>query len=430
MRRFLALLLTALLLIAGCQRPTTAEPASPMRFAFVRGGDLWLWQDGEERRLTTGAPVRFPRFSPTGRYIAYWQENRLMVTSAEGGGPWPVPDVALTSFSPSIDWHPYDDRLAVVRTLGTQRSVWVYRITPDAGPEQEGLTVEGWDHPHWRPDGRYLTISRRESSPANPHVGTAYVATISPADGEPALLLADPFEPGTGGDRCGTGALPLAWSADGDYLLLVRPGWTSSIAADCNEWLVLDPATGQTAQPGASPNTQWAAWSPAEPVLAYVHGPDRVAFAGKELRLIAPPWERSRRLTPPGYADREPAWSPSGHSLAFTRGRSEVPRRMDQPAEGQAIYLVDVESSKTRRVAGSDGGFGPFWGDDGTLFWFTTGPVAVPPGETPAKASLRHARADLPSPLLTLDQPPLYYGQWAWRQVLDAWIPARPHVRP
>ncbi len=408
MRRLLMLLLI-LLLAAGCRGTTSSpEPDSPMRFAFVRGGDLWLWEGGEERRLTKGAPVDSPRFSPTGRFILYTQGGQLKLTGAGGRGPWTIPDADLTARRPA-DWHPSDDRLAITRSLGGEPSIWVYRVNAENGPEQDGMTISGWSDPLWTPDGQSLTISRIVTQPGNPHVGTAYTATIAPAHGEPDLLLADPFAPNSTAEalqeRCGKGAIPQAWSADGEYLLLVRPGWTSSIAADCNDWLLLDPATGMTEQLGASPDLRWAVWSPTEPVLAYVHGPDR-----------------------------EPAWSPGGHYLAFVRSMSQgMP-----PSADQAIYLVEVETGSTRRIRASEGGLGPFWGREGTLFWFTTGAPAAGPRPGSPKASarsrptahLRHGRRDLPSPLLTLDQPPYYYGQWDWPRVLDSWIPPLPYSRP
>ncbi|MFZ5826735.1 MAG: TolB family protein [Bacillota bacterium] len=412
MRRLLTALLLLALPLTGCRpaTPSAPRPPAPMRLAFVRQGDLWLWAGGAERRLTEGGKVHTPRFSHDGRFLAYWQGRRLMLTRTDGkGGPWPVPAARPVH---QVSWSPTANRLALSQGDRTA----TVDVT-GTGPTQPQLVVEGWAGATWSPDGEQLAVHRVKTG-RHPFEGTAWTALISRTDGEPRVILEDPYSLETAGDRCGAGARPVAFSPDGQWLLLVRPGATPSIAADCNEFLVISTRGGEPKRLGASPNPRWAAWSPAGPTLALTHGAGREAYRQKEILLAAPPWADLRRLTPPGYADREPAWSPGGSYLAFTRSRAERPERTDQPAPGQAIYVTTVESGKTELVPGSEGGFCPSWGQDGTLFW-------IEPGE------LHHRRDDLPNPLLSgVDRPLNYYGQWQCSEVLDLWIPAEPYSRP
>lgn len=410
MRRLLIGLLLLAVPLAGCSPATpsaAAEPA-PMRIAFVRQGDLWLWEDGVERRLTEGTGVHDPRFSPDGRFLVYWQDGQLRLIRTDGKGPWP-----LNAREPfyEVSWSPTANRLAL---SDRQRTVTV-DVTPD-GPQQPQLVVEGWSGTAWSPDGEQLAVQRVKTGRHHME-GTAWVALIARTDGEPRVILEEPFAPDAA-EGCGLGARPHAWSPDAEWLLLVRPGAGPSIAADCNEFAVVSTKGGKAEQLGASPNLRWAAWSPTAPTLALTNGIGREAYQNKQILLTAPPWTKPRKLTPPGYADREPAWSPGGSYLAFTRSLDQRPERMDRPAPGQAIHVATVESGKTQQIPGSEAGFCPFWGQEGTLFWMRDGEI-------------RHRRDDLPTPLLQkVDLPRNYYGQWDCPRVLDHWIPAPPYSRP
>lgn len=56
--------------------PTVAPPArvpgqAAGRILFVRGGNLWVWQNNQERQLTEACGCKQPRWSPTGDALLY-----------------------------------------------------------------------------------------------------------------------------------------------------------------------------------------------------------------------------------------------------------------------------------------------------------------------------------------------------------------------
>lgn len=412
MRRPLMLMLALFLLLAGCASAPSAARTGPMRFAFVRQGALWLWEDGKERRLAEAPGIIYPQFSPDGRFIAYRQNEALTVIRTDGAGPW----VVTPTHGPSdqAGWSPTENRLALANG---QKTVTV--AVTDDGPQDPQLVADGWSGVAWSPDGRTLAVARSETA-ENIFTGLSRVGLVARSGGEVRVIGEARFSPE---DGCAGSARPQAWSPDGEWLLVARPGLWASLSADCNQLTVLSTQGGPLHLLGETPNLRWADWSPREkPLLAFTDGTGRPAFYNKQVRLARPPWAESRSLTPDGYADREPAFSPGGRYLAFTRSRSGWIENMHQPAPDQAIHLADIDEGGSQPIPGSEGGFGPFWGGDGTLFWFKNENGSI---------ALYHGRDDLPNPLIKgLDLASSYYGQWDWPRVLDAHVEPPPYSRP
>lgn len=63
------------------------------RIAFVRSGNLWLWEAAKERQVTHTGKVSSPRFSSGGHYIAFTQDGALWVVSIASGGSWRIAEI-------------------------------------------------------------------------------------------------------------------------------------------------------------------------------------------------------------------------------------------------------------------------------------------------------------------------------------------------
>lgn len=372
-----------------------------MRFAYVTAGDLWLREGEHLRQLTQGGGVSAPRFSADGRYLAFQREGQLEIIGLDGSGPWALDGGA------DATWSPTENSLA----LTTERGVALVQIPPRGGRVEPQLLAPGWSDPAWSPDGRYLAVGQAEQGSAR-FTGLGRLGVIPKAGGKVRLLMAHPF---TQEDECAAGpAKPLAWSADRRWLLFTRPGQWASLGTDCKLLGLVSTRGGLGHRLATTPRPSWSRWAPTGATLALVDGPGRDAYANKRLSLRSPPWQRPAiTLTPPGYADRDPAWHPSGRLLAFTRSQGGLPPSMDLPAQGQAIYQFDRERSDQTVVAGSEGGFAPFYGGDGLLYWFTAEGGAV---------TLWVGAATGPQRVVTgLDLPYSYYGQWGVPAVFDYW---------
>jgi hypothetical protein len=380
---------------------------APGRIVFVRGNSLVLWEAGQERPLHQGKDLSAPRFSADGRYVSFQQGLSYHVIDAGGAGPWALPG-REPRWSPSCN----------LLVMDTNSGTIVLPIT-EQGPGTPVLTVADWHDPAWSPDGRTLALVKIERG-TEPLSGMSTIGLLSLAEGQPRVRWQEAFR-GRGPDTFGPAGTPR-WSADGRWLSYLRYAPTSSGAMDQNQLMALPVADGAPVKLGeVVPNPAFYHWSPRGAVLAFTDGTFRAVWHNKWVRIAPmPPKPPYHSPTPAGYADREPAWDPSGKYLAVSRSLAQWPERTNRPANEQAIWVVPVASTGGHKVRGSDGGVGPTWGPDGSLLW-----VQPPSGDRPAslwwKPSAENGEAVQLIPEIGLQFE--YYGQWRWPEVFDWWTP-------
>jgi len=167
MRVRMAVLILALLTCVGTSRGADETPLlahsptlSKTHIVFAYGGYLWsvLREGGEARQLTTGGHEALPVFSPDGNWIAFTGQYDgnidVFVVPAEGGEPkrltWhPGQDVA-------VGWTPDGKKVL----FDTDRDAYadfdrLYTVPVDGGPEEVlpmWRAEEGW----FSPDGKRI----------------------------------------------------------------------------------------------------------------------------------------------------------------------------------------------------------------------------------------------------------------------------------
>jgi dipeptidyl aminopeptidase/acylaminoacyl peptidase len=383
----------------------------PGRIAFVRDGDLWLLEGGIERQVTHFGRVSSPRFSDTGRYVAFLQEGTLWLLDIVSGSLWQVEHQGTVVRPPA--WSPTHDTLAFSTT---REDVFTTHIG-EPGPEKPFRLVQGWSFPAWSRDGTQLVVVQQEPS-TREFSGTSRIAVMPGSGGRLQVILTERYPRDI---ACGpVGPMTdVKWSSNGEWLGFYRHGLYESSAADCNELLVLLVKGGTPISVGTGPaNPEWFAWKPIGASLAFTDGVGRAAFEDKVVRVVTmPPILPFRSLTPAGYSDRDPAWSQDGRRLAITRSMSKWPRNMNQPAPEQAIWVVDVATGTAQRVLGSDGGQAPQWGTGNGLLWAR---------RDKSKASLWYQDTPdrKPYPVVeNFDMQDSFYGQVRLGSVFSWWLP-------
>lgn len=104
------------------------------------------------------------------------------------------------------------------------------------------------------------------------------------------------------------------------------------------------------------------AWSPSGSSIAFTRPVSRDGENFAELWLLDVATGREQRLLGPWSHAHDPSWSPDGRRIAF--------QYFDGGADYHRIYVLDLDTRKTRRVASR--GFRPRWSRDGTLIAITT----------------------------------------------------------
>ena len=246
--------------------PVAVAPAGPeAQVAYVAGQDVRVGRLGEAGR-TIGAGFD-PQLSPDGTRIAWMaplsqQDVELRVADVATGAT--LFHASLGWTSPA--WSP-DGRLLA---MATKQGLTLVDIA--SGARREVEVPDGWeafDRPTWSPDGRrlaagLLTPSRNGIAVVDVVTGDAAPLELpsdafSPAWGRRGLAYATPArelylvsEPGDAPQRLDVEQpdarglwSPLAWSADGTRLLLLRGCWHGCTAAG-----VLDLVSGAVAKLG------------------------------------------------------------------------------------------------------------------------------------------------------------------------------------
>jgi Tol biopolymer transport system component len=146
--------------------------------------------------------------------------------------------------------------------------------------------------------------------------------------------------------------------------VLKRPGLLA-VERDGRVILVDPDAPGAARTLVDGPDNAAPRWSPDGRSLAYVRGHGPAA----ELLVVPSSGGAPRRLTANQRPERGAAWSPRGDRIAFVLPRSTDPRRFDDSAEPEEIWLVEVASGADRKLAD---GFDPSWSPDGRSLVYAT----------------------------------------------------------
>ena len=224
--RRLLLSAVALLVASGCATapgsiPAVATTALQVReqpagkMVYVRDGDLWIWQGGEARQLTSGGTWRQPSFSPDGQEIAYVYRDQnfsdLFAMAADGSasrrltrGQAQAVRENDWAFRPA--WSPDGSQIAYISDANSFFPV-VWIMNKDGSAKRQIMTfamnVDAADAISWSPDGKRLAVTAFSREP-----GQIYVVDIARGTAERLTNHAQ-------------GAFDPAWSPDGKTIAYI-----------------------------------------------------------------------------------------------------------------------------------------------------------------------------------------------------------------
>jgi Tol biopolymer transport system component len=334
--------------------PAWSPDNTKIAFTSYVDGDQEIYvmnADGSNRTRITNNPVAWdgsPHWSPDGVRIVYttFQSFRpeIYVMNSDGSNLQNLTNNPADDYSPA--WSPDGARIAF--TSDRDGNPEIYVMNAD-GSNQINLTKTNYPlqdgSPAWSPDGTKIAFTRTDTI----HVSQIYVMN---ADGSNQTRLTDRQ----------FGSLDPAWSPDGNKIAFGTLGlfgdWDFITAdeiyvmnADGSNQINLTNNPGFDSQP---------AWSPDGARIAFTRVPsDTVAdpLAEPDIYVMNADGSNQIRLTNNAAADSDPAWSPDGTRIAFLSDRH------GNGGGNTEIYVMNADGgSPTRLTNNLDAGNGrPAW---------------------------------------------------------------------
>lgn len=320
------------------------------------GSDLFVSRPGAAVpvRLTNDTAFdRHPAISPDGRQVAF--------TSDRGGNPdlWVIPVTGGTARQ--LTNHPGDDTGPAWSPDGLQIAFDstrddpagdIYRVAAAGGAATRLSTDPAADsQPAWSPDGQRIAFTTTRFA-ATGTAPTSAVVTVPALGGTATRVtpasIADAAEP--------------AWSPDGRLLAFV-----SGQADRSGDVLVLDGTRIIPVATDPSRAERRPVWRGTQVIYTTI-----AADETEDVWSTDPTGDDRRDLTArAGLGENAPAYSPDGLRLAYSAA---------QPDGGQRIVLADEDGRNPRTLAPlgtveGDRDTDPAWSPDGTMIAFTRHPA-------------------------------------------------------
>ncbi len=354
--------------------------ANPLRavkslgtIAYVEFGGLTVrtLPDGEPRKVLDFA-VSSPRFSPSGKWILYTQNDNAYVVTIDGKKVQRVGDAAV--------WAPGGDELWA-RNDATdsleQFSAGDDFSSPTASIAKGVLGV-------FSPSGAEMIYADTDQTGAGDELRmVTNLYRVPLKDGaKPAILET------TEGDWT-----PHIWTRDGKSLVHWRQDeFSASEASDGDKLFVMPAAGGKGRDLGVVTllDHDFVSLSPARDELAVTAGGGRYQWYNKRLAVVDLETSAVRYLTTDNLVAFSPAWSPDGNKIAYSAGPAPKPGEEDDLMGGddegekrlnalfamRRIWIADRTGAPPPRPLTNDDRYHdeePLWSADGAHVLFTRG---------------------------------------------------------
>jgi dipeptidyl aminopeptidase/acylaminoacyl peptidase len=368
--------LAFLFLLPSClPREIKDEPRPLGKLAYVQDGNIWVkaLPDGEAIQLTTDGKNFSPRWSPSGRWIAYKKgrdyDSPFWIMRSDGKEPRRIGRL--------VEWSPEADRLAFFdgRDLGLVNADGT-GATSLKLQEAEVGTVKEVSQFIWSPDGSQIACRwwERSHTPDDAILEKQGISRFSLGEGKEAEIYTVPLDAdGKPGEMILAG-----WDREGKYLLLWQTEILSaSLYSDGAPLYALSAHGGipREVEECMLANPDFLASSPKEPLLALVEGCGRETWTNKRIVLVDPASGKRTALTGKETATLWPSWSPDGRKIAFTAGPDVGESKEKYPDVhflNRRIWVMNANGSEKRKLT-DDAAFQdnrPLWSADGSRLLF------------------------------------------------------------
>ncbi|PEB53440.1 translocation protein TolB [Bacillus pseudomycoides] len=322
--------------------PTVQAEINEIKVAFIRGHNLWLKIDGQEKQITKGEYITKPKWSHDGKWIAYAkgeEQNRLELYRVADGKKI----VPFHAEATNYQWSPVENTIAFEFT-GTLNIF-------DA--EKKNATFEnvssGVGDYAWYPDGKKFLVSSTAQLLSTGWTGAQLYEVQSDAGMNPNKMKHLYSLPSMQEDFLAYVASNFKWSPNQKWIaFLAEP--TASWSADSNTLCLLK-ADGSHFEKVDQMllNGRWIQWAPSKNILAYIEGSGRVALENKHFKVKELPALQREKFTPKGYVDWDFTWH-NDKLLTLSRAREMEWANEEEKRSLPSLYQVDIETDLQRKI--------------------------------------------------------------------------------
>jgi Tol biopolymer transport system component len=356
--------------------PLRGAPVPLGTIAFTQRDGLRLRDlpDGPPRKLINATRIEEPRFSASGQWLSYYQEDALHVVSIDGRLNRDFGHQDRGSLNPGCQWWPGRDALLVRGETG------VNVFTAADGWTRAAREIHGADLPVlFSPDGKDLVYVDELAVGIGPggedmRTGRLRRLSLETPDGKPEVIFSNYL----------SGQILCTWSRHaGSILFWEDPDFSASAVADGLELFRVSPAGGSSQSMGVSTPVyrDMVSLSPGGDRLAAVTGGGRNQWEEKRIAILDPGTGAVSYLTDESMAVAFPAWSPGGDQIAFSAAPAPVNSKAHigggEPARRllakRRIWIADVSGMSLPKPLTSDPAYRdeePMWSSDGKRILF------------------------------------------------------------
>jgi Tol biopolymer transport system component len=385
--------------------------------AFIQRDGLWIRSlpDGKPERLVGATTLVSPRFSPSGKWIAYFQSDVLHVISRDGGKGMRLGAVSRGPHAPVAQWFSNRDELLVDCPAGLQV------FTPANGWSTASRSIKHATLPVvFSPQGNEIVYGDTVDS-SRGRIGRLCRLALDQPQGEPKVLVSKD-----------SGQFPCVWAGDGKQILFWEDtDFSASLMADGLELFGVPADGGSPHSMGLSTlvHNDLLSLSPDRSRLAITAGGGRYEWAEKHIAVIDLNTSTVSLLTDNHTAAVCPSWCPRGDRIAFAAapspataaavGGGEPARRL---LEKRRIWITGVSRTNTPKQLTDDALYRdeePMWSADGRHILFAR--IDRGSNQTLWLMDVESPRPiQVAGPLCTADETWFgYYGYIDWRTKVD-----------
>lgn len=346
-------------LLAGCSSLSSPlwrglAQTSLGTLVWVEASGIWLRElpNGRSTIVASGAGLHSPRFSPSGRWIAYRKlEDQVFVVRSDGSG-------GASFEGQGSMWLPQGDRLAVPKGSDVlvygPGNLW---MSPEASWKDAGIGP-------FRQDGQQYAAMRVLQYPKDRYGLIQDRAELYLATEDRTLRVLIPNHEG--------GMRPYAWTRDGTQVIYWRADeWSASIWADGIRLYAIPATGGPERKLGVSSlvHADMLDLAPAAAgnELIVASGRSRETWAQQQLVMVNLDTGAKRDLTPPEIAAQGPAWSPDGQRVAYFAAPDAELAEANAKA-GTTMKIINPNGSVATKVRTPDMRVGITGGEEAHRF--------------------------------------------------------------